>query len=206
MKAVELTDKLLKRFEIQRKKLFHSTKLKHSNPKLNTLHYTETGHLEVTNSYSAIRLYDCHNGEEKKVPHVEGTYPDMDRIFAGKEGYDSVELDVKRMEDVLYPCTKLTDKTIIMNFTNSGVLIEPVEHTEVLDKAHLKSELNIEKPHHVGVNAKYLHDCFNFFRLAKIEKVTMYYSSEVRPMHFIYENLHYLVTPVRTGRDLELKK
>lgn len=199
---MELTDKVLDRLNKQLK-IFSG---KDTRPVLKSMHYTDLGDVEFTNSHVAVRLKKCHESEEKTVPEVDTFYPSLSRIFDGLNQGSSIKLNTKDMTNILSPFSKEKQPVIIINFTKQGILFKSQEPEEfVVVSAKLDVELDMDEPFYVAANPKYLYDCFNFFRLLKIDTVQMTYSSAVKPMLFTFENLEYLVTPVRAGNDLKIK-
>lgn len=117
-----------------------------------------------------------------------------------------MELDPKELSNMLSPFKVAKAEVVRMVFSKTGITIEPAYHSsdpvddeQVMIDATLTMDLDIEEEFKIGVNTKYMLDAMNFFKTQKITTVKMIVSSSVRPMLFEFENLQYLVTPVRIG-------
>lgn len=193
---MQLTDKVLKKFESELKK-FKSTR-----DSLKTIHYTEEGHIEFTNSHVAVRLKDCHSEGEKTVPETDTSYPNMGRIFDGMSVENIIKLNVLQIRNMIAPFKAEKFKYVKMTFNNDSINFEaPKVEGQSLTNAKLICELDIphNEPFTVSVNPKYLYNCLQLFNVLKIKEVNLNYSSSVRPLLFEHENLQYLVTPMRIG-------
>lgn len=199
---MELTEKVLDRLKKQLKTInVNQKKMIDKRPILKEMHYTEDGDLEFTNSYVAVRLTSCHE-EKNNIPE----YPNLKRLFdIGNQG-STIELNTKDMTNILSPFKKEKQDSIIINFTKNEILFASTKPEDFfIREARLDVKLDIEEPFYVNADPVFLYDCFNFFRLLKIETIEMTYSSPVRPMFFKFENLEYLVTPRRSDVDLKIK-
>ena len=207
---MELTEKVLKKLQMEQRKWFigKNKKLKQNRPILNTIHFSKEGNVELTNSHVAIRLTNVHEETEHTIPDTDGaSYPDLGRIFEGcQHGNIKLEFNPKELSNMLSPFKVAKAEVIRITFRKNGITIEPAYHSsdpvddeQVMIDATLTIDLDIEEDFKIGVNTKYMLDAMNFFKTQKITTVKMIASSSVRPMLFEYENLQYLVTPVRIG-------
>lgn len=193
---MQLTDKVLKKFEAELKKL------KPNRDSLKTLHYTEEGHLEFTNSHVAVRLKDCHSDGEKTVPETDTTYPNLGRIFDTQSVGNSIKINVLEVRNMIAPFKTEKFDYVKMTFNNDSVDFEaPKVEGQSLTNAKLICQLDVphNEPFIVSVNPKYLYNCLQLFNVLKIKEINLNYSSAVRPLLFEHENLQYLVTPMRIG-------
>lgn len=207
---MELTKKVENRFRIDLKNLSKYT----DREILKNVHYTEDGHVEMTNSFVAVRLSDVYDGEGKLLHgNPEGKYPSLDNIIGHLEDKKEVNgVFVKEIENVLESFKTLKPETVILNFTNNGVIFQVVVPDHLQDKsiASIKMELDIKESFQVAFDFNYLLIGMKFMRLLGIKEVDMYFKKSVRPVSFVYENLEVLIAPKRvpvhdlkTVRELE---
>ncbi|MFL2104169.1 hypothetical protein [Mycobacteroides abscessus] len=200
---MELTEKTFNKLQAELKKWFVGNKrLKENRPVLNTIHFTEDGNIEMTNSHVAIRMKDVHEQPEHVVPYLDtSAYPSLERIFNGVEnGSFQIELEPKLMLGMLSPFKLEKVEVIKLSFRKDGIEFKPVNYAgNIIQEAKLTVPLNMNEEFHIAVNVKYLYDAMMFFKTQKIKIIKMTASSAVRPMMFEHENLQYLVTPVRIG-------
>lgn len=196
---IELTDKIRKRFEIQLKKIYvGNAELKKRRPKLDQIHYSKDGHVEITNSHVGVRLSDVHDKGDS-----DEEFPMMDNIFRLPDEVTSIEFDMetlRQLENQTNVLFRYKLDVVKMTMTKEGITLtsKPLNDMNFVE-CGLKMELPIDNEVSIGLNPRYLHDALNMFRMIGVENATLYYESELRPIHLVYENLHYLITPIRTS-------
>lgn len=200
---IELNDKTLKRFQIQLKKIYvGKADMKRARPVLNQINYTDNGHVQITNSHVAVRLSNVHNKSTN-----DKLYPNMDGIF--KLPYDLQEIDfkiqdMKPLEDHLNVLYRNGIKQVRITFNSEGITIveQPDRNRyphETFLQSQIKQQLDLSNEYEIIVNTRYLHDALMFFRLIKAPKITIHLSENpLRPINLTYENLHYIIVPIRT--------
>lgn len=200
---MELNEKTLKKLQAELKKWFvaNNRKLKVNRPILNTIHFAASGDVEMTNSHVAIRMKKVHSEPEHTIPDFGGYYPDMKRIFDSCEnGSFQIDLEPAPMVGMLSPFKMEKVEVVKLTFQDDGIVFEPYNYNgDIIQRAKFTTPLEVSEPFNIGVNVKYMHDAMMFFKTQKIASVKMIASSPVRPMMFEFENLQYLVTPVRIG-------
>lgn len=208
---MELNEKTLKKLNSEHKKMFTgNSKLKNTRPVLNSLHYSKEGHVEFTNSHVAVRIKDVHSDPEHTVPDGIGQYPDLGRLFDGAEyGSINLELDTKALSDMLSPFKTEKVDVVKITFDKTKITFAPVYTSkkanwdegwkDIIQGAELKCELDLNEPFQIAFNVKYLYNAFMFFKTQKMLSVKMTASSPIRPVLLKYENVQYLITPVRMG-------
>lgn len=196
---IELTDKVKKRFDMQLKKLWvGQSQMKNARPVLNQVHYTGNGHVEITNSHVGVRLSDVHN-----KPDSDEKFPMMDNIFRLPDKVAALEFDMetlRQLENQANVLFKYKLDVIKLTMNKEGITLtsKPLNDMNFVE-CGLKMEFPMNDEVSIGLNPRYLHDALNMFRMIGAEKATLYYESAVRPIHLVYENLHYLIVPIRTG-------
>lgn len=197
---IELTDSIRKRFDIQLKKIYVGhARMKKEHPVLNQVHYTADGHVQITNAHVGVRLAKVHD-----EPDSDGAFPEMHPLFRIPDEGISVELNevvLKELENQANVLFKYKLDVIKLTMNKEGITLtsKPLNDMNFVE-CGLKMELPMNDEVSIGLNPRYLHDALNMFRMIGAEKATLYYDSELRPIHLVYENLHYLITPIRTGR------
>lgn len=197
---MELNEKTLKKLNSELKKLFTGNKkLKENRPILNSLHYTEDGHVEFTNSHVAVRIKNVHEEPEHTVPEDLGEYPNLGRLFDGAEtGAIRFQLDTKLMSDMLSPFKIAKCEYVKLTITGEGITFIP-DNSESIVEAHLQIPVDIDEPFQIAFNVKYLYNAMMFFKTQKMFTVDVIASSQVRPLLLVHDNVQYLLTPVRVG-------
>ena len=200
---IELNDKTLKRFQIQLKKIYvGKADMKRTRPVLNQINYTDSGHVQITNSHVAVRLSNVHNKSTN-----DKLYPNMDGIF--KLPYDLHPIDfkiqdMKSLEDHLNVLYRNGIEQVRITLNSEGITIveQPDRNRyphETFLQSQIKQQLDLSNEYEIIVNTRYLHDALMFFRLIKVPKITIHLSENpLRPIHLTYENLHYIIVPIRT--------
>lgn len=187
---MELTERVVNRFEKQLK-IFNK---KAKRDELKVLHYSADGHIEITNSLVAVRLKDVHKQEDSHPG-----YPALGRIFDSADFKGkSCKLDVKAVVNLLAPFKKEKQKSVDFEFAADAMTVlscDPDAYSTRSGK--WEGAVKIDDLFFVKADPTYMHDCFQFFKMLKVEEVEMFYTSNVRPMMFRFENLEYLVTPMR---------
>ena len=197
---IELTDKVKKRFDIQLKKIYVGhAQMKKVRPVLNQVHYTADGHVQITNSHVGVRLAKVHD-----EPDSDGAFPEMHPLFRIPDEGISVELNevvLKELENQANVLFKNKIGHIKLQMSKETILMtsKPLNDSNFIESG-LKVNLDLEKEIDIGLNPRYLHDALNMFRMMDATPVTLYYVNELRPIHLVHENLHYLITPIRTSR------
>lgn len=197
---IELTDKVRKRFEIQLKKIWvGQSGIKRDRPRLNQVHYTDDGHVEITNTMIGIRLSDVH-----EKPDSDEDFPDMDKIFQVPNGVDEFEFkmnELKEFEDHLNVIYRNKVEAVKVKINADGILIS--EHQPGKDSVFVESGIKIkwdmEEELEFAINPRYLHDALNMFRLVGVNELSIFYDTARKPIHLVSDNLHYLIVPIRTG-------
>ena len=197
---MELNEKTLRKLNSELKKMFTGNKkLKENRPILNSLHYTEDGHVEFTNSHVAVRIKNVHEEPEHTVPEDLGSYPNLGRLFDGAEtGVIRFQLDTKLMSDMLSPFKTAKCEYVKLTINDDGITFTP-DNSESIVEAHLQIPVDIEDELRIALNVQYLYNAMMFFKTQKMFTVDVIASSQVRPLLLVHDNVQYLLTPVRVG-------
>lgn len=197
---IELTDKVRKRFEIQLKKIYvGKSKLKKTRPTLNQIHYSEDGHVQMTNSHVGVRLSNVHD-----QPDSDEKFPNMNHLFELPD--ESTELTfnketIKELESLSNVLFRHKLNVIKVKLSKDGILMtsKPINSMNFVE-CGLKMELDLKEDIELNLNPRYLHDALNMFRMLDVPYVNLHIVTSLRPIHLVYENLTYLITPIRSAR------
>lgn len=177
------------------------------------------GDLTFTDSYRLVRindfdsetsyqLIDPKNGNDVTSDESLSSYPGTDRLVRDfsdttinipvKDFYNMVAAmngDYKRATQIIGSSTK----AMKINFNNDRITFTPDKYHDYQLK---EATLNIDNQDYpnieFAINNSYLTDAFLFFKRLKIESITMEYNGPLRPIQFRYDNLVYLITPIRS--------
>lgn len=194
---IELTEKVRKRFEIQLKNLYVGQPgIKRDRPKLNQIHYSGDGHVEITNTMSAVRLSDVHEKQDS-----DDGYPNMDGIFKVPNNVDEFEFkmkELKEFEDHLNVIYRNKVEAVKVKINSDGILISE-QHPgkeSVFVESGIKIKWDMEEELEFAIHPRYLHDALNMFRLIGVKELSIFYDTARRPIHLVSDNLHYLIMPL----------
>lgn len=193
---IELTDKILKRFEIQLKKIYvGNAGLKKRRPELDQIHYSKDGHVEITNSHVGVRLSDVHDKGDS-----DENYPDMNKLFQISDDAETVRInkeEAKLLEHHLNVLYRNKIEALRVSINNEGIYIEANEKNDVYHKSGIQKNLNVSEEITFGIDSRYLHDALQMFRLMKLEEITIHVVPNKRiPISLTSKNLQYLILPV----------
>lgn len=178
------------------------------------------GNFTCTDSHRLIRinafdpdttyqLIDPKNGNDVTSEENLSSYPGTDRLIRDfsdvtinipvKEFYNMVSAmngDYKRAKQV----TGSSTKAMKIHFNDNRITFTPDKYHDYQLK---EAVLNIDSEKYpnieFAINNSYLTDAFLFFKRLKIENITMEYNGPLRPIQFRYDNLVYLITPIRSN-------
>lgn len=190
--------KLENRFRIDLKKINRYT----NREDLKVVHYTDDGHIEMTNSHIAIRAKNVYESKEQfKHGKQPENYPDMNNLFDQYMNHSVIEnIPVKEFEDTIQPFKSLKPEVIHLNFAPNGIFTE-IKTKEFPEQDGAKSGLNINldvnKSFQVTVKYDYLFIILQFIRLLGLEKFDLYYSTAVEMLYLVNDNLEILFMPMR---------
>ena len=182
------------RFRIDLKKLNKYT----DREEIKVVHYTEDGHIEMTNSHVGFRLKNIHDESEQfKYGKTPKTYPDMNRLFGKYKDNEVIEnIPVKEFEDIFSPFKVEKPDVIHLNFSNVGIFTDVQGNT-----SGLRTNLDMSKSYQVTVKYDYLLIVIQFMRLLGVKTFDLYYSDTLKPLSFVNENLEILLAPIRNTSD-----
>lgn len=189
---IELDDKTLKKLEQELKKM---TKLNEDNerPAIQELHYTEDGHVEMTNAHVAVRLLDVHDDGDSNED-----YPDLDFVFRDLDEQKSVEVPVDVLKQVAGMFKSLKQEGAMITFSDEYIAFDVISNDPIyVSEVMIKVNLDIKEEFLIGFNPEYIYNAMMFLGKLGIEKATMKYHDPLRPVKFVHENVEYVVTPIR---------
>lgn len=157
---------------------------------------------------TTYQLIDPKNGNDVTSDPSIPSYPGTDRLIRDfsettinipvKEFYNMVSAingDYKRATRN----TGSSTKAMKINFNNDSITFTPDNcHDYQLKEAVLSIDSENYPDINFAINNSYLTDAFLFFKRLKIENITMEYNGPLRPIQFRYDNLVYLITPIRS--------
>ena len=184
--------KLENRFRIDLKKLNRYT----DREDLKVIHYTEDGHIEMTNSHVGVRAKNVYEGSEKfKHGKTPEHYPEMNHLFDQYVSKNVIEdIPIKEFEDIFEPFKSEKPEVIHLNFAPNGIFIDAGGN-----KSGLKINLDISKSYQVTLRYDYLLIIIQFMRLLGLTTFNLYYPDGLSTLSFINENLEIIIAPVRNS-------
>lgn len=192
---IELTDKVIKRFETQLKKIFvGNTTIREDKPEFNQVHYSKYGHLEITNSHVAVRLSNVHDKYDS-----DEKYPDLNKQFEIPDRAVQVEFskeDIKLLEDQLEVLYKNKVEALSVTLNQEGIFVKSNKQEDVFHESGIYKTLDVQEEFTFGINSRYFHDALMMFRLMKLEDINLYVEPNKRSLiHIVSKNLHYIIMP-----------
>lgn len=196
---ITMTDKVENRFRVDVKKL------KSKRDILTNVHYSNDGHIEMTNGFIAVRLSDVHDQEEslKHGKPSDEEYPNLDHIFSND--YETTNnyittLNTKQMEDSIETFKSNKPDKITVNFLQpDSIILTMLKENDLQNEAQctLHNRFKNEKNTQIHFTYHYILTVFKFIRMLGVEKVECYQKHENAPFNLVYKNLHVIIMPVR---------
>ena len=200
---------------IHKNKLFSkdSKKILDSRPELNVVNY-RNGHIEITNTFVAVRVKDVLEENDHIENNTFTKQEKMDKVFDidfdPQKDFQAI-IPTKHFEDLTDELIKKDDvDTLFFNITDFGknaiLTIDPktmdrtVELKTIVENIETKGQTK-DKSDSVSfiLNLIFFNQAMNFFRMLGIKEVNMVIEGPNKPVHFMYENIHYVIAPIKNS-------
>lgn len=183
-----------------------------SRPILTMAHINTNGDIEATDSHRAIILKNIHTYQDdlmvnpKTLELFKGyQYPNFDHVMS-KEKASIVRIFTKKEVKEMIELLKYFKKRKISRNNDVKVLIN--EKRITFSSFNVSMDLTFENEGEpfgneiqecdFTVNAEYLIDSFeSFYKFSISEEITCLFENPMRPIHFINEEMHMCVLPIR---------
>lgn len=192
-------NKLFKRFDIQKRKIFTGqSSIKKNKPQLFNVHVKDNK-IELTNGIVAIRYKTDETLEDTLIED----YPELDELFNQPiNSYnDSITLEKEKMkmiEDQLNVLYRNEEEVIDIEFDNYELIIKSTIEESLFKKSVIPIKKYRKKRFKTRINSRYVHDALMFLRQMNKEKVElMLPSTSYQPILFHTEDLDYLIMTIR---------
>ena len=195
---IEYSDKVENRFRIDAKKL------KSDRSILTNVHFTNNGHIEMTNGFIAIRLSNVHDqGEQLKYGKTsDEQYPNLDHIFNKSYGvHDYIgTLKTKKLEDFVESFKAIKPDKIKVDFFEKSVILSLIQTEDLYDgtMGSIKHNGIINNNKTIYFTYSYLLLVLKFMRMIGADEIEINQTGKnTSPVSFSYNNLQVILMPVR---------
>lgn len=195
---IKYSDKIENRFRIDVKKL------KSKRSILTNVHFTNDGHIEMTNGIIAIRLFNVHDQDEqlKYGENSDEQYPNLDQIFNKTYGVrDHIgTLKTKKLEDFVESFKSIKPDKIKVDFFENEVILSLIQPEEIYDGTigKIKHNGQINNNTTIYFTYSYLLLVLKFMRMIGADEIEINQSGTItNPVSFSYHNLQVILMPVR---------
>lgn len=185
-----------------------------SRPILKGAHHSAHGRVYVTDGArlykltGAMPVSDPYTLDTKTGDHIDGNYPDCERLLSDSDGALLVAT-ITNVTDVLLYAKSLASiekkqsdtKHATFRFTrdqSDNLVIEKLSTNPVSYQFNISSELSGDVTPKINIQAQYIVDALALFKDAGEDNITFEYYGDMRPATLKSDDVTILLMPVRT--------